>query len=47
MYEAVRQFRHFLEGCEFHILTDHKLLTHAMAQSGDSFTGVCRQLAFI
>ena len=48
VYEAVRHFRHFLEGRHFHILTDHKPLTHAMAQSGDNFTPrVCRQLAFI
>ena len=48
VYEAVRHFRHFLEGREFHVLTDHKPLTHSMKQSGDTFTPrVCRQLAFI
>lgn len=37
-----------MEVREFHILTDHKPLTHAVAQSGDSFTSrVCRQLTFI
>ncbi|KAK8390281.1 hypothetical protein O3P69_010161 [Scylla paramamosain] len=48
VYEAVRHFRYFLEDREFHLLTDHKPLTHAMVQSGNSFTPrVCRQLAFI
>src|SRR5678815_4865974 len=31
MYIAVRHFRYFLEGREFHILTDHKAITFAMA----------------
>ena len=30
VYEAVRHFRHFLESREFHVLTDHRPLTHAV-----------------
>lgn len=48
VYEAVRHFRHFLEGREFHVLTDHKPLVHAMSQVGHNFTPrVTRHLAFI
>ena len=48
VYEAVRHFRHFLEGREFHVLTDHKPLTHVMTRPGSNATPrVARQLAFI
>ena len=47
VYEAIRHFRHFLERCEFHVPTDWKPLTYAIAQSGDNFTSrLSRQLAF-
>ena len=29
VYLAIHHFRHFLEGCNFHVYTDHKPLTHA------------------
>lgn len=38
VYDTVHHFRHFLESCEFHVLTDHKPLTHAMGVTGDNFT---------
>ena len=48
IFLATRHFSHFLEGRPFHILTDHKPLTHAMHQGGGKFTGrVARQLAYI
>ena len=30
VYLAIRHFRHYLEGRSFHVLTDHKPLTHAI-----------------
>ena len=33
VYQAVRHFRHFVEGRKFHVLTDHKPLVHAIASS--------------
>ena len=27
MYLAVKHFQHFVEGCQFHVLTDYKPLT--------------------
>lgn len=38
VYEAVHHFCHFLEDLEFHVLTDHKPLTHAIGEMGDNFT---------
>jgi cleavage and polyadenylation specificity factor subunit 1 len=32
VYEAIKYFRHMVEGCPFVIFTDHKLLTHAFQQ---------------
>lgn len=48
MYEAIKHFRHFLEGRPFHIRTDHKPLTTAMSQQGTTWSPrVSRHLAFI
>ena len=33
IYLSIRHFRHFLEGHEFYVLTDHKPLTHALSSS--------------
>jgi len=35
IYCAIRHFRHFLEAREFHILTDHKPLTHSLHSKPD------------
>ena len=35
VYCAIRHFRHFLEAREFHILTDHKPLTHSLQSKPD------------
>ena len=32
VYCAIKYFRHFLEAREFHVLTDHKPLTHSINQ---------------
>ena len=32
IYLAIKQFRHFIEGRTFHILTDHKPVTYALAR---------------
>ena len=34
-YCAIRHFRHFLEAREFHVLTDHKPLTHSLKSKPD------------
>lgn len=48
IYEAVKHFRHFLEGRQFHITTDHKPLTSVMSQVGSNWSPrVTRHLAFI
>ena len=48
IYEAIRHFRHVLEGREFFVLTDHKPLTHAMAQTGSNHSPrVARHLSYI
>ena len=36
IYLAIKHFRHFIEGCNFHILTDHKPLTHALSSKPDN-----------
>ena len=47
-YQAVRHYRHLLEGRSFHILTDHKPLTFALSRVTDPWTPrQCRQLAYI
>ncbi|CAL8102051.1 unnamed protein product [Calicophoron daubneyi] len=38
MYEAVRHFRHSVEGREFTIYTDHKPLTYALLSSSDKYS---------
>lgn len=37
VYEA--SLRYFVEGREFHALTDHKPLKHTMDQTGDNLSG--------
>ena len=36
IYLAIKHFRHFVEGRNFHILTDHKPLTHALSSKPDN-----------
>ena len=38
IYLAVKHFRHFVEGRSFHILTDHKPLTYALAARSDRYS---------
>ena len=48
VYLAIRHFRHFLEGRQFHVLTDHKPLTFALQARPDRHTPrQARQLDFI
>ncbi|XP_069182497.1 uncharacterized protein [Procambarus clarkii] len=48
IYAAIQHFRHFLEGRNFHILTDHKPLTYTLAAKGDAHSPrVANHLAFI
>ena len=48
VYLAIRHFRHFLEGCQFHVLTDHKPLTFALQARPDRHSPrQARQLDFI
>ena len=35
VYCAIRHFRHFIEAREFHVLTDHKPLTHSLKSKPD------------
>ncbi len=35
IYLSIRHFRYFLEGRDFHVLTDHKPLTYALASRPD------------
>ena len=38
MYLSIKHFRHLVEGREFHVVTDHKPLTFALATSSDKYT---------
>lgn len=45
VYSSVRNFRHFLEGAEFFILTDHTPLTYALrSMRSDGGTHTAREL---
>ena len=35
IYLSIRHFRYFLEGRDFHVLTNHKLLTYALSLCPD------------
>ena len=37
VYLSIKHFRHLVEGHEFHIITDHKPLTLALATSSDKY----------
>ena len=48
MYLAIKHFRHFVEGQEFHILADHKPLTFALSTKSTKLTPrQCRHLDYI
>ena len=48
VYCAIRHFRHFLEAREFHVITDHKPLTHSFNSKPDCHSPQqVRQLDFI
>ena len=38
IYLLIKHFRHFVEGRDFHIATDHKPLTYALATASDKYT---------
>ena len=38
IYLSICHFRHFLEGREFYVLTDHKPLTHALSSSSSRYS---------
>lgn len=48
VYLAIRHFRHFVEGRQFQVFTDHKPLTYALSSSSDKWTPRQeRQLSYI
>lgn len=48
IYEAVKYFKHFLEGREFKVITDHKPLIYVFQQRADKASPrQRRQLSFI
>ena len=48
VYLAIKHFRHFLEGREFHVFTDHKPLTFALNTHSDRHSPhQARQLNYI
>ena len=47
IYLAVKHFRHFLEGKQFTVFTDHKPLTLALASSSERSPRQTRHLSFI
>ena len=48
IYLAIKHFQHFLEGCQFHVLTDHKPVTYALHTHLDRHSPrQARQLNFI
>nr|XP_037273800.1 golgin subfamily A member 1-like [Rhipicephalus microplus] len=44
IYAAIRHFRHYVEGQEFFVLTDHNPLTYALRANSDSGAHVAREL---
>ena len=38
MYLAIKHFQHFVEGRQFHVLTDHKPLTFAFSTQSSKLT---------
>ena len=38
IFLAIKHFRHFVEGRDFHVATDHKPLTFALAKASDKYT---------
>ena len=44
VYLAIKHFRHFIEGCQFKVFTDHKPLTYSLSAHSDRYTPrqVCR-----
>ena len=48
IYLAIKHFRHFIEGREFHVWTDHKPLTFSFATNSNRYSPrQARQLDFI
>ena len=48
MYLAIKHFQHFVEGRQFHVLTDHKPLTFAFSTQSSKLTPCqIRHLDFI
>lgn len=47
VYEALRVFKHFLEGRAFIIVTDHKPLIYAFQQANKAFPRQRHQLSYI